>query len=72
MTMKYTLTVADALMIPQDIAAAEPDHIAELEKIAEYALELPTLNTTSLQEYDNDRLDYRMTIRIVSDGQSRE
>lgn len=70
--MKYTLTVADALMIPQDIATAEPDHIAELEKIAEYALELPTLNTTSLQEYDNDRLDYRMTIRIVSDGQSRE
>ncbi|MBV09473.1 hypothetical protein [Rubinisphaera sp.] len=70
--MKYTLTVADALMIPQDIAATEPDHIAELEKIAEYALELPTLNTTSLQEYDNYRLDYRMTIRIVSDGQSRE
>lgn len=62
--MKYTLTVALALIIPQVIAAAEPDRIAELEKIADHALELPTFNTSPLPEYDYDRLDYGMTIGI--------
>ncbi|MBV09853.1 sialidase family protein [Rubinisphaera sp.] len=40
------------------------DRIQKLEKIADYALVPPTLNTSPLPEYDYDKLDYGMTIGI--------
>ena len=41
-----------------------PAEIAALEKIADHALEQPTLNTSPLPDYDYDKLDYGMTIGI--------
>ena len=45
---------------PQETAA----RIAKFEKIADHALEQPTLNTSPLPKYDYDQLDYGMTIGI--------
>ena len=49
---------------PETPPASSPADIAALEKIADFALEQPILNTSPLPEYDYDRLDYGMTIGI--------
>ncbi len=46
------------------LAADPPASVAEMEKIADFALVPPTLNTKPLPDYGYDRLDYGMTIGI--------
>lgn len=53
-----------AAVAPAADPPEEAARIAEYEKIAELALETPTLNTSPLPDYDYDRLDYGMTIGI--------
>ncbi|MCA9067301.1 MAG: sulfatase-like hydrolase/transferase [Planctomycetaceae bacterium] len=45
-------------------SSKEAERIAAVEKIADYALVPPKLNTSPLPEYDYDKLDYGMTIGI--------
>ena len=47
-----------------DEPTARSEQIAAMEKIADYALVPPILNTSPLPEYDYDKLDYGMTIGI--------
>lgn len=66
--MKHFLAMLLLAMATTVLVAAEPDtrspQIAEMEKIADYALVPPTLNTSPLPKYDYDQLDYGMTIGI--------
>src|SRR6476659_7014997 len=50
-----------ATMSPTDVRAYELD---VMRRIADFALIPPTLNTSPLPQYDNDKLDYGMTIGI--------
>lgn len=59
-----SLSAASSFGQDQNPAPASPADIATLEKIADHALEQPTLNTSPLPHYDYDRLDYGMTIGI--------
>lgn len=49
---------------PPPLPEVDPAHIAEMEKIADFALVPPVLNTSPLPEYDYEQLDYGMTIGI--------
>ena len=71
--MKHLLAVLAFISLPvsaQEIspkteASQEtPGRIAELEKVAEFALAPPVLNTSPLPQYDYEKLDYGMTIGI--------
>lgn len=53
------------------LAADTPASVAEMEKIADFALVPPTLNTKPLPDYGYDRLDYGMTIGIERTPQGR-
>ena len=68
MKMKFIHTQLLLLAVVGSIAAEEPvarsDQIAAMEKVADYALIPPKLNTSPLPEYDYDMLDYGMTIGI--------
>lgn len=48
----------------QDAPPPPAERVAAMEKIADLALVPPRLNTSPLPEYDNDRLDYGMTIGL--------
>ncbi|MCA9268890.1 MAG: exo-alpha-sialidase, partial [Planctomycetales bacterium] len=45
-------------------AAPKTDAVAAMEKIADFALAPPKLNTSPLPQYDYDKLDYGMTIGL--------
>ncbi|MEW4490738.1 sialidase family protein [Thalassoglobus sp. JC818] len=62
--IKTVIAIIFTLLAQQFIFGQETDRIAELEKIADHALETPTLNTSPLPDYDYDQLDYGMTIGI--------
>lgn len=62
--MKAILNLSLVLLLAPHTLASDPERIAELEKIADHALEVPVLNTSPLPEYDYDQLDYGMTIGI--------
>jgi len=68
--MHHSCTLLAACLVALPAATALPDDappaasIAEMERIAEAALQPPTVNTSPLPEYDYDRLDYGMTIGI--------
>lgn len=66
--MKPLVAIWLVVLAVMPLAAAEPitrsPQIAEMEKIADYALVPPTLNTSPLPKYDYDQLDYGMTIGI--------
>ncbi len=66
--MKHFLALLLLAIAAAPLAAAErttrSPQIAEMEKIADYALVPPTLNTSPLPKYDYDQLDYGMTIGI--------
>lgn len=51
--------------------APSPAEIAALEKLADFALEQPIINTSPLPEYDYDQLDYGMTIGIERTPEGR-
>ncbi|MBI1372385.1 MAG: exo-alpha-sialidase [Phycisphaera sp.] len=57
-----------AEMTPQQIRA---HRLEVMRHVADLALEPPTLNTSPLPEYDNDRLDYGMTIGIARTPKGR-
>lgn len=57
------LTLATTVLVAAEPIARSPQ-IAAMEKIADYALVPPTLNTSPLPKYDYDQLDYGMTIGI--------
>ncbi len=62
--MKSGISFSLVLLLSQVVVGDEADRIARLEKIADHALEQPTLNTSPLPDYDYDKLDYGMTIGI--------
>jgi hypothetical protein len=68
------LTLADD-PAPQNTAAKADDdralRIAAAERVADFALIPPTLNTSPLPQYGYDRLDYGMTIGIERTPQGR-
>jgi hypothetical protein len=53
------------------VAEEVPAEVSRMEKIADYALVPPKLNTSPLPEYGYDRLDYGMTIGIERTPQGR-
>ncbi len=66
--MKIISTLALSFIAWEGLAAQETgprtDQITAMEKVADYALIPPKLNTSPLPEYDYDKLDYGMTIGI--------
>lgn len=61
-TLLICFTAAASLVAKEP--AEDSAQIATMEKIADFALIPPTLNTSPLPEYDYDKLDYGMTIGI--------
>lgn len=55
----------------KETAEEKQARIQKMEKIADYALVPPQLNTSPLPEYDYDKLDYGMTIGIARTPQGR-
>ncbi len=68
MTMRNLTTRLLPFILLGSLAAEEPAtrslRVATMEKIADYALIPPALNTSPLPEYGYDKLDYGMTIGI--------
>ena len=58
----WLCAICSVTALADDVPLARP--MAEMERIAEHALQPPTVNTSPLPEYDYDRLDYGMTIGI--------
>lgn len=63
-TWALTWTLGSLSILHAQDDTAEAERIAAMEKIADFALIPPKLNTSPLPEYDYDKLDYGMTIGI--------